>query len=489
MKNFFRFIPVKANELAKFLVISLMMLMILFIYSIERTVKDTIVINEMGAELISAIKLYGTLPVAILMILVYTKLSNEINKTTIFHIFNIFFISYFLLFTFVLAPNISYFRLDLNKLKFYLPYMSYPINIIENWSYSLYFIFAELWGSIMLSLMFWQTANQVFKIQEAKRVYPLLGLIAQLGMILSGELLRLFSNKNIFKGGWQQSLEYINCSVFFVGIILSILYWTLTNFIVSKDLINAEIVKKKKKAGFIESLRYIVTSKYIGLITLLILCYGVSVNIVEGVWKAQAGAVYSEKQDYARFMANLQTFTGIVSMIAMLSGSYLLTIVSWQVAAYITPFIILITGTIFYMFSIYQVEITRLFAMNFSPLIIAVFIGLLQNVLGKATKYAFFDSTKEIAYIPLDEALKSKGKAAADVIGGRLGKSGGALVQQFLLTIAISLDSSLVNVKPGEALISLSPLLFVIFIFVMIIWLFSVSFLSKEFEKKKRDLL
>lgn len=247
MKNFFKFIPVKTNELAKFLVISLMMLMILFIYSIERTVKDTIVINEMGAELISAIKLYGTLPVAIIMILIYTKLSNEINKTTIFHLFNVFFISYFLVFTFILAPNMEYFFLDLNKFKYYFPYMSYPISIIENWTYSLYFIFSELWGSIMLSLMFWQTANQVFKIKEAKRVYPLFGLIAQLGMIMSGELLRLFSNKNIFRGGWQQSLEYINCSVFFVGVILSILYWILTNFIVNKDLINAEIIKKRKK--------------------------------------------------------------------------------------------------------------------------------------------------------------------------------------------------------------------------------------------------
>lgn len=488
MKNFFKFIPVKTNELAKFLVISLMMLMILFIYSIERTVKDTIVINEMGAELISAIKLYGTLPVAIIMILVYTKLSNEINKTTIFHLFNIFFISYFLVFTFILAPNMKYFSLDLHMFKYYFPYMSYPINIIENWAYSLYFIFSELWGSIMLSLMFWQTANQVFKIQEAKRVYPLFGLIAQLGMIASGELLRLFSNKNIFRGGWQQSLEYINCSVFLVGIILSILYWILTNLIVNKDLINAEIVKKRKKSSFTESLKYIVTSRYIGLITLLILCYGVSVNLVEGVWKAQAGAVFIEKQDYARFMANLQTFTGIVSMIAMLSGSYLLTIISWKVAAYITPIIILATGAIFYIFSIYQVKIIKLFGMNFSPVIIAVFIGLLQNVMGKATKYAFFDSTKEIAYIPLDEALKSKGKAAADVIGGRMGKSGGALIQQFLLTIALSFNSTLVNVKPGEALISLSPILFVIFIFVMVVWLFSVNLLSKEFEDKKKNL-
>jgi ATP:ADP antiporter, AAA family len=191
MKYLLNLMPIKRDEISRFIIISFMMLMILFIYSIERTVKDTIVINEMGAELISAIKLYGTMPIAILIMLIYAKLSNELNKTTIFHLFNGFFISYFLIFTFVISPNISYFHFDFSGIKNDYPYLSYFIAMIENWSYSLYFILAELWGSVMLALMFWQTANQVFKITEAKRLYPLFGLVAQLGLITSGGLLRL----------------------------------------------------------------------------------------------------------------------------------------------------------------------------------------------------------------------------------------------------------------------------------------------------------
>jgi AAA family ATP:ADP antiporter len=41
---------------------------------------------------------------------------------------------------------------------------------------------------------------------------------------------------------------------------------------------------------------------------------------------------------------------------------------------------------------------------------------------------------QEMAYIPLDEETKVKGKAAIDVVCNPLGKSGGALIQQVRLS-------------------------------------------------------
>jgi ATP/ADP translocase len=89
-----------------------------------------------------------------------------------------------------------------------------------------------------------------------------------------------------------------------------------------------------------------------------------------------------------------------------------------------------------------------------NALLIPVYIGLLQNVLSKVTwhtptqhtidtslthiapqasKYALFDPTKEMAYIPLDKEAKVTGKAAIDVLCARLGKSMGAFIQQLLV--------------------------------------------------------
>jgi ATP/ADP translocase len=59
----------------------------------------------------------------------------------------------------------------------------------------------------------------------------------------------------------------------------------------------------------------------------------------------------------------------------------------------------------------------------------------------QATKYAIFDPTKEMSYIPLDKDSKSTGKAAIDVLGARLGKSAGAFSQQLLVLIFGSITS------------------------------------------------
>jgi ATP/ADP translocase len=93
-----------------------------------------------------------------------------------------------------------------------------------------------------------------------------------------------------------------------------------------------------------------------------------------------------------------------------------------------------VTGLAFFGLNIFQGAFTPVVALlGTTPLMLAVIVGAAQNILSKSSKYSLFDPCKEMAYIPLDKESKTKGKAAIDVIGNPLGKSGGALIQQFLI--------------------------------------------------------
>lgn len=150
-----------------------------------------------------------------------------------------------------------------------------------------------------------------------------------------------------------------------------------------------------------------------------------AINIVEVTWKSKLKAAFPDPNSYSMFMGNFSTMTGIVTLLMMLAGRIIFKRFGWGVAALITPITLLTTGIAFFSLTLFPAFFAPITAkLGTTPLMLAVMIGAIQNILSKGAKYSLFDPCKEMAYIPLDAESKTKGKAAVDVIGNPLGKSG-----------------------------------------------------------------
>lgn len=480
--------PIHGFELKKFLPMAFIMFCLLFNYTILRDTKDTLVVNSAGAGAITFLKLYCVTPAAILFVLIYAKLTNVLQRETVFYAVVTPFVVFFALFGFVIYPNLELFHPTaetVQSLHTSFPYLSGFIDIYAYWAFSLFYVLAEIWGSAMIALMFWQFANHVVRMTESKRFYGLFAVVGNLALILSGQVVSLSSGfiqrfYTTKEEAWIVSIYILMAAVSMFAILAMALYrWMHVSVLTDKRFFDPEeqtgkTKKKKEKPSLLESAKLIFSSPELALIAILIMAYGVTINLVEVQWKHQLGLWYSgDKGGYNWFMGQFSTVTGITTILfGLFVGSNILRRVSWYSAAVITPLVIVIGGGLFFglIFSENLIDFVMT-KVSVTAVAAASMIGAGIVIISKAIKYILFDATKEMAYIPLNDELKTKGKAAVDVIGGRAGKAGGAFTQSTLLMLFATKDVVLI-----------APYAFGIFAVVCALWLMSVKLLSKKVD-------
>lgn len=474
--------PVHAYELKKMIPMLLMFFCISFNYTVLRDTKDTLIVTSSGAETIPFLKVWGVVPAAIIFMLIYAKLSNILSKERLFYVTIVPFIVFFGLFVTLFYPNreMLHPNASADYLQSILPVgLGGLVACYRNWTYSLFYILSELWGSAVLSLLFWGFANEITRVTEAKRFYTLFGLGANVALLVSGPAIVYFSDirKTLPPGvdAWQVSLNYLMAMVVVSGLVVIAVYWWMNrNILTDKRFYDATEEKKPKKVkskmSLTESFGFLLKSKYILCITILVVAYGVCINLVEVTWKSQLKLQYPNPNDYNAFMGQFSFLTGAATIVMLFVGGWISRKKGWGFAAMITPVVLCITGALFFTFVIFRTDLDGYIAMlGTTPLMLAVIFGMVQNIMSKSTKYSLFDPTKEMAYIPLDQESKVKGKAAIDVVGARLGKSGGSFIQQGLLVMF----GTIAAITPYVAV--------AMFVFIGL-WMVAVKSLSKQFN-------
>jgi len=356
-----------------------------------------------------------------------------------------------------------------------------------NWTYSLFYAIADISGNILLTFAFWQLVNQITTSKaDAGRLYPIYGMYGNIaGIVSAGMLGRVLDY--FFVGATRATV--IRARIFAVAIALSItiaLYLVLYHYFLDPSEREAPVQQKSKpKVSFSESARLLLGSPYLFCIAMMTLCYGVSVNLVEVTWKECIKAGSSNPKEFMEFFDNLYVAMGIVTFLTGIVGTGVARRLGWLGQAIATPVMLAITGLLFYLFAIFSsphllgTDSTRaiIAAMLGDPIFLAMYLGAAQNVLSKASKYSMFDPAQQMTYAVLPIDVRTVGKAAVDVIGGRFGKSGGALIQCVLAMIC-----------GYEHQMQYVPFLVVLFAIVCTCWILAVLRLNREYTKLTHEL-
>jgi ATP:ADP antiporter, AAA family len=479
--------PIYRHELKKMLPMLFMLFLICFNYTVLRNMKDSVVITAAGAEIIPFIKVWALLPMAVVVTLIFAKMSNIFSQERVFYIMISIFLAFYALFAFVLYPLREVFepQVSADYLEQILPAgFKGMIAMYRHWLLTAFYVVSELWSTAIMSVLFWGFANEVTRINEARRFYGTFGIASNFAAIAAGQSGIYFSQQMEFNAdyglgtsAWEHSVMMLTGVVIVSGILtMGIFRWINCNVLTDPSFdefhLTKREIKKKGRLSLRESFAYLSNSKYLICIAILVVAYNLVINLVEVVWKDQLRHLYPSPNDYNTYVNNLTSIQGVVSTISALFMAKFIGRFGWTSTALVTPLTMLITSAGFFGFMLFQgnssgavVALT-----GTTPLAIAVFFGSAQNCLSKAAKYSFFDTTKEMAFIPLSHECKLKGKAAIDGVGSRLGKSGGSLVHQGLLMFLGSLAVS-------------APYVAIILMIVIGFWFFACRSLGRQFNE------
>jgi AAA family ATP:ADP antiporter len=351
------------------------------------------------------------------------------------------------MFAFILFPLRDYLALDQLKdhLSVILPAGAKSlIAMMAYWFHTLFYLAAELWSILILSLLFWGFLNETTTMEEAKNFYPLCMFTGNLAGIVSGQFSHFFCHRLAGYFTWETTLQLLIAAV---SVCALLILWI--NRILAKSApVLAFREKKKGSFSFLEQCRAIFSNGKLLCIAALVIGFGLTTNLIEVLWKDNIKALHPEPQAYNAYNAYVNQLTSLIGMLAVvmaLCSKWLFKKLAWTQTALATPVILFMTSSLFFIALLVPQEnlqhIADSFGLSCTHLIVT--LGSIYYVCSMTAKYTLFDTTKEMAFLSIDLEERTNAKSVIDSIGSRLGKSGAASFYQFLLIVFGTVSSSI----------------------------------------------
>ncbi|MDN3506265.1 MAG: Npt1/Npt2 family nucleotide transporter [Simkaniaceae bacterium] len=396
-------------------------------FNILRSARNALVVASEGgsAALIPYFELYGTFPASILMTWGISRLMRHHSFKSIFSMSMGFFLAFFVFFTFWVHPHRelvqSFLGLHAPDLTFY--------------------ILSELWKVALLSVIFWGFINQYLSMDVAKRFYPPLMLGSSVGAILAGPITVFCTSENTFQlfslsvERWQHSLIMLTISMVLCGALTLYAFHLLHEKLGQKEIHEEEekVPFKRRLLSLSSSVRYLLRSRYLMALLFIVLAEYISYALGELIFFETLKEKFPSRVDYCQYLGTLTFWTGILTAFsAIFITPYLLHKFKWSYSALLTPVVMVLLTFVFFA-AIYMGKVGLL--PGVSPLPFIVLLGSMHFCIGRSIKYTVFDTTKELAFIPLTQEGQMKGKLVIDGIGSRLGRGSSSLVSIGLFSL------------------------------------------------------
>ena len=156
-----------------------------FNLTILQNLKDAIMVTKAGADTLPWLSSCVILPASMAFFILYKRMCEVLPQSWVFHAAIAPLLGFYVLFAAALYPiHTTLHPHGLLQALSYLPSGIHGlIKVVEYWTFSLFFCSAELWGSVVVAVLFWSLANDVCTLEEARSVSTSLSLPPSLPLL------------------------------------------------------------------------------------------------------------------------------------------------------------------------------------------------------------------------------------------------------------------------------------------------------------------
>jgi len=443
----FNFGDFEREEFKKFLRMGLIFALIIGVYWTLRPLKDAIFINLVDKHQLpwaKTVSLFALLP----LVMFYTKLLENNSREKMLMILPTFYGIAVLFFS--VAMYFAQDSAEVIATRSTLPWIGTKVL-----GYAWY-VFVESFGSLVVAL-FWAFATDTTEPTHAKRGFPLVVAIGQIGGIFSPLLIGGLPSR---LGLQTDTISIVLLGALILAIIPMIRYFlrvTPSNLLTAFHGANEEEEKAEQEPGFLEGLKLMVGHKYLLGIFAANFIYEVVVTIFDYNFKVAAADAYSGVQ-LSHYLSQYGSMVNVVSLTCLLLGiSNVTRYLGVGVALAAMPIIV-------------GFALAGFLTINSLNFLFALMVG------SKAINYALNGPALKQLYIPTTPDVRFKAQAWIETFGSRASKEAGSIFNMLLAPLqkAFGMVAGRSYYLMLSAMIGFPLLAF---------WFFTALFLGRRFRK------